>query len=469
MPIGVSSKQILLSLIAVLFVFNSNALGQLGLNQQRISEAQWSRGFHGFNMIAEGNDLERITIPQYQFAKPEEVLLIVMGDLTTMPVFVNDHFKNGGSVLLASDSKVLQRHAFFAGFRFDRLDRYPTEEADAFGGNQDCPVISTFLPHPIFTDVGEIATNRPGFVWATRKNSVGFFPESYRNRGPFIGANEKRNGARVVAIGDQSIFTNQMIFFRDNALFADQAIKWLKNDRAKKMLVIVNGSEYSHLGPSDVVIDLPPPTKEEVFEALKNLPASAMLDFANSVATVVEDEDMVNDFVHDTINKIPERSLSRFYIFVLFGIACLSFVAAFLFQGKLQRQTASQIAFKRSGQEQAEMKVVQARERQQAAHMLLDKFCMDLAGTRFSDWPSFPTGLDVDDDRESKNLFKSMTKMSVLYKSKPFVFWSRKKLGQLEKQVEQWRKYFDGRPDLLNTEVFRNHNFWANEHSPEHI
>lgn len=469
LPIGLSSKQILLSMFVVFFVFTSNVFAQLGLDKKRIAEAQWSRGFHGLNMIAEGNELERINIPLYQVSDPADVLLVVFGSFKNLRLDVNEHVRRGGAALLASDSTDDEKR--YAGFRFGKLNSYPTEESDAFGGMLDCPLVSDFQDHPIVEGVSKIATNRPGYIRANRQTLVGRLPSPYRDAGTssFVAANENRIGGRVVAVGDQSIFTNQMMMFRDNDLFTDQTIKWLKNDRATKMLILVNGAEYSPLDPSEVVIDLPPPTKEEVFTALKNLPPSAMLDFANSVATVVEDEDMVNDFVHDTMDKIPERSLNRFYIFLLFGVACLSFVVAFLFQGKLQRQTASQIAFKRSSQEQAELKVIQARERQQAAHMLLDKFCMDLAGTRFSDWPSFPTGLDVDDDRESKNLFKSMTKMSVLYKSRPFDFWSRKKLGQLEKQVGKWREYFDSRPELLNMEAFQNQNFWANYPPTEQI
>jgi hypothetical protein len=199
-------------------------------------------------------------------------------------------------------------------------------------------------------------------------------------------------------------------------------------------------------------------------DALENLPPSAMLDFANSVATVVEDEGMINDFIHDTVDKIPQRDLSRFFIFLMFGVACLTFVAAFLFQGKLQRQTASEVAFKQSGRERDELKVVQMRERQQAAHMLLDRFCVLQAGRRFGDWPSFPTGLRVESDRESKSIFESMTKTSVLYRSKQSSFWTRKRLANLEKTVQQWQTYFDSRPGLeVDAELVQSNDAWPTD------
>ena len=59
-------KHSLLILLITFFAFPSIALAQFGIEQQGISEAQWSRGFHGFNMIAEGNDLERISVEQFR-------------------------------------------------------------------------------------------------------------------------------------------------------------------------------------------------------------------------------------------------------------------------------------------------------------------------------------------------------------------------------------------------------------------
>ena len=450
----------LLSLLVALFVFPSATFGQFGLNQKSISTADWSRGFHGFNMLAEGNELERISIPQFQTANSADVLLVVIGNLENLPLNLANHINNGGTVLLASENT--EPNVSFAGFRFAQLSEYPTDDTDAFNEMRDCPIVSDFRPHPIVTGVDTIVTNRPGYLLARLNKVLARLPQSYRQigLGSFIAARESSNGSRAVAVADPSIFTNQMIIFGNNALFANQTFKWLKNDRLKKVLVLVDGNEYTAI-PSDVVVDMPAPSKDEVLDVLNDLPASAMLDFANSVATVVEDENMVNDFLRDSMEKIPQNDLNRFYIFLLFFFACLSFILAFLFQRKLQRETASDVAYKQSNQEQAEMKVIQSRERQEAAHILLDRFCMDLAGTRFSSWPSFPTGLNVDQDRQSKNLFKSMTKMSVLYKSKTASFWTRSQLAKLEKQVGVWRAYFKNRPEFVKPEDLQHNNVWV--------
>jgi len=466
LPPYISRRQSLLLMLVAFFVFPSVTMAQFGIDQERISEAQWRRGFHGFNMIAEGNGLERISVEQFHAAESTDVLLVVIGNLRNLPLHVTNHVNKGGAALLASDSSKPRRDVTFAGFSFEKMTSYPMNDPNAFDGMHDCPIVSDFRPHPVLAGVSEIVTNRPGFVGASRNSTLARLPSTYRGRtsGAFIAASENRNGGRAVVVGDQSIFTNQMILYGDNAIFANQAIKWLKNERPKKMLILVNGSEHSTLNPADVAIDLPPPSTEDVMDALENLPPTAILDFANSVATVVEDEDMINEFIHDTMDKIPERSISRFFIFLMFSVACFTFVAAFLFQGKLQRQTASEVVFKQSGQEQNEMKVIQMRERQQAAHMLLDRFCVFQAGRRFNDWPSFPTGLQVAADRDSQNIFESMRKTSILYRSKQSDFWTRKRLANLEKTVQQWQTYFNARPELVvDAEIVSSNSSWPSD------
>jgi len=455
----------LFCLLLAFLVFPSNVFAQLGLNQERMSKADWSRGFHGFNMIVENHNLERISLRQFHVSNPADVLLIVIGRLDNLPLHVTNHVDNGGAVLLASDSQVPYRDRSFAGVRFGKLIVFPTKDSDAFRGMYDCPVVSNFKSHPILSNIGELVTNRPGFIWANRRSTLATLPTNYgrHHSDAFIAASENRIGGRAVAVADQSIFTNQMILFGDNAVFANQTLKWLKNDRAKKMLILVDGTELSSITPSDVTIEMPAPSRDEVMDTLANLPPSAMLDFANSVATVVEDENMVNDLIHDSMDKVSDRTFNRFTVFLMFGVACLTFVAAFLCQRKLQSETASEVAFKGAQHSEAELDAIQSHERQQAAHFLLDKFCMDLANRRFSDWPSFPTGLNVDDDRKSKNLFKSMTKMSVLYKSKPFSFWTRKKLADLENTVSDWRTYFNGRSAPIDAEKIRSHDLWSSD------
>jgi hypothetical protein len=81
-----------------------------------------------------------------------------------------------------------------------------------------------------------------------------------------------------------------MLFKGDNLLLAENILTWLSDDfRRKNVLLVIQGRVVSPIDESDLEIQTPVPTREEVLAALKNLPADKMLEFANSVAAVSED------------------------------------------------------------------------------------------------------------------------------------------------------------------------------------
>jgi hypothetical protein len=233
-----------------------------------------------------------------------------------------------------------------------------------------------------------------------------------------------------------------MLIYRDNALFADQTMRWLKGKNRKYVIVFSDGKVYTQDDPADVVLEIPPPTSAEIADAIKSLPPSALLEFANSVMTVVEDDDLVNDYIHDELGKVQKQKYNRFLIFLMFAAMCLSFVFAFLFQRKLLRNTGSQVASDKSRRAMKQQKHIQARERQWAAHVLLDKMCVAIANRNYNDWPGFPLGMNFGNSRESQAIFKEMTKASNLYKSKSSGYWSRSRLRQLERDTIQWTTWF---------------------------
>ena len=49
--------------------------------------------------------------------------------------------------------------------------------------------------------------------------------------------------------------------------------------------------------PQSVAVQLPPPTREQVWNALQQLPPELLLEFGNEIATLVEDENLVNELM----------------------------------------------------------------------------------------------------------------------------------------------------------------------------
>ena len=418
--------------------------------QERLTESRWKRGFHGFNLICDAVGLTQITENEFEKFHPTDSVLVVLGDLNQVNG-MDRYLQRGGAVLAASD----QQGARTARLRVDgrggiefRFDvAYAAHNRDMYRGMSDCPVIRDIRDHPALDGVQTIVSNRPGMLRAERTATIAFLPP-LRNSPPpngFIASVENRAGGRLLAVADQSIFTNQMIAYEDNDLFTYQSLLWLKGKNREHVLVICNGKVQPRLDLSDIELSIPPPSSEEVLDALKNLPPSALLDFGNSVAAEIEDQNMVNEFIHQTVAEIPEVVMNRFFIFLFFGLICLSFVIGFVWQKKLLRQTASVVASQRNRRESKQRKSQESNERQWAAGVLLDSICIEVADRRYNDWPEFPLGLGLEDDPESKFIFRSMTKASNHFKSKPRSYWNRTRLRELEQELFAWREFFHRR------------------------
>lgn len=426
--------------------------------QERLSESQWKRGFQGLVLISDAAGLKQVSLPQFNRLPAKSTVMVVLGDWNRAPA-IESMLARGGSVLAASDQIDASTAQLPGRIRcqFDSNAR-ASNESDAFAGMADCPIVRDLRPHPALDGIRAIATNRPG-VLSAGMSTIAYLPplETSSVANGFIAAVESESGGRLLAVADQSIFTNQMIAYKDNDLFAYQALKWLKANHCENVLFVVNGEPLATLDPTDVELAIPPPSRKEVMDALGNLPPSAVLDFANSVASVIEDENMVNEFIQENMDKVSPVQFNRFLLFLFFGMICLTCLVAFIWQKKLMRQTATVIATQRSSRERKDRKSHEQFERQWAAGVLLDSICMELADRRYNDWPGFPIGLDWEEDDESKQIFDSMTQSSNLYKTKSASYWTRKRLLDLEQEVLGWRAYFHRRmtqaDDVVGEEV----------------
>lgn len=434
-------------LIGCLLAF-SVALPGIVQAQEKLTESQWKRGLHGFNLICDAAGLTQVSKSEFKALPTKEKVLVIFGDLN-LGLDIDQFLEAGGAVLAASDQQGVKSFSLRAGglVRFTGSKVRASFRQDMLDSMSDCPIIRDVRQHPALDSVETIVANRPGILITPRKSTIAFLPPilNQRSSNAFIASVENSAGGRLMAVADQSIFTNQMIADEDNDLFAYQTMLWLKDENRKHFLVISDGWVQPRLDPADVELSIPPPSREEVLDALKNLPPSAMLRFGNSVATVVEDQNMVNEFIHDNMDQMSDVRMNRLLIFLFFGLICLACVAAFVLQKKLLRQTASVVASQRNRRERKRRKSQEAHERQWAAGVLLDSICIELADRRYNDWPGFPQGLGLENDTKSRLIFRSMAKASNLFKSKPKSYWDRKRLRELDQDLFAWREFFQKR------------------------
>lgn len=426
---------------------------------------EWKRGYHGLNLICSGLGLEHQTWEQWKSTKPSESVLVVLGRPARNQNVVS-YLNRGGRVLYATDQseKTLRRY----GFDFAGREAVVLNPRDGFEGHTDCPVVQTFdFEHPVLKDVERLVTNRPGYlVFHSRPRNVryrklaslplmrspGRAVNIINNQELLVMASfENSVDGKMLCIADQSVFSNQMLLHGQNALFSKQAIEWLKEDR-KFVHVVADGVDQFPVNLANLDVEMPPPTREEVIEALENLPPSMLLEFANEIATIVEDEDMFNEFANAITERINPKAMNRFLIFLSFAMACLFAMLVFATQRRYAHQTASGIATEKFRLKKKSDKRQEFVERQMAVEALMDSFCLEASNRRYRTWTNFPEDLGLEDDERNnprvEAMLKSMAETNVLYKSKPAKYWTRYRLLGLEHEVNHWRGYFGIEPTV---------------------
>jgi len=432
------------------------------LSKLGISERQWKRGFHGFNVICMGVDLRHETLHRWRRTPADQTVLVMMGELHSSSlrnqIDLDFYLENGGSVLIASDyqnHKILRRQ----GIQFAASGLVAENREDFFGGQySDCPVVTNVqLPIPVLGGIDALVTNRPGVIRTfanTPWKRLAYLPPMVGSSGPnvFSLGGENAAGGKLICFSDQSMFSNQMLMHGDNARAAKQAMEWLKGQNRKRVLVIADGIVQTAVDPADLNVELPQPTREEVVDAIKDLPPSAMLEFGNAVLGVVEDENMINEFVNAQMDRVHQQKINRFFMFLVFAMACVFAVFTYAWQKKLRRRTISDIANMKAEEKkktEKRFKKMEASnsklyfERQMAVLAMLDSLSLDYASRRFEDLPNFPEGFELGADEHGVAIASAMKIVGADYRNQPRSYWTEKRLLFVEAAVNHWRTYLE--------------------------
>ena len=168
-----ASRQLLVLLLLLIVVSPAALTAQESedrfASKLKISETQWKRGFHGFNVICMGVDLDHHTLRRFRLTRPDQTVLVMLGDLRTgslarNPIDLDSYLKKGGSVLIASDSKNADIGGL--GFQIEGSGPVAQNPEDFFEGEyNDCPLVTNIqLPIPLLQGIDSLVTNRPGVI-----------------------------------------------------------------------------------------------------------------------------------------------------------------------------------------------------------------------------------------------------------------------------------------------------------------
>lgn len=318
-----------------------------------------------------------------------------------------------------------------------------------FYSTRDCPIVRPESTHEVFLGVDSLICNTPGYLTQYPSQSIAdkqLYPATKTRRRStrrtFSALAEAPSKRMWVA--DPMLFTNQMIFKADGLRFADNTVRWLSDDyRRKKILLMVEGNVQAAVDPNDLEILAPIPTHGEVIEALQKLPRKEILKFANSVVQVSEDENILNDMAHKYTDGLQDGQVLRLIIFAIF-IGCLAFgMVTYFWQRRVLRRTSSVTTGRRQQNLSKREGSSEASERQAAASLLLNSFCLEVAERRLADWPEFPTPIVSQDNRSGSPAVQATNEMADAYwklRTKPKTYWTKQTLLELEQATNHWRQ-----------------------------
>lgn len=268
----------------------------------------WQMGFDLFQLLLEQkgviaeNDQGRALTGNAQ-----QKVVVVLGNVNGIPNWnwmrVRNFVQAGGVVLVATDqSSHLQGIA--------RIEAGPLQVADdsAYQGFSDCPIVNRFPGRQSITaGVEEIVANRAGWIQGLSRRSewmtVAEFPESTRtHRNRFAGSvplismkRPNRNGGKIIVMSDHSILLNGMLTHGDNARLVMNIADELCDAGRRELYLIIDGQVASAKLPHELppirLEDVPPLTLED----FADMPRGQLLNFANTLLTELEDENVHNE------------------------------------------------------------------------------------------------------------------------------------------------------------------------------
>ena len=167
-----------------------------------------------------------------QLDEPSNTLVILLGEAPRDIQIDQLIIKFNASVLIASDHPSMKR--WFDHYQVEYV-KGPilVQPKDGFDQATDCPKVRGAIDHPVFENVGRVALNRAaGFTWVDSRTLAPFQDQDGKTYGWLAERKSGPFGPRVMLLSDHSLFINLMMSELDNALFAENLLRYFGVENA---------------------------------------------------------------------------------------------------------------------------------------------------------------------------------------------------------------------------------------------
>jgi len=359
-----------LFVIGGLLLLIPRAVGQPVVNSSDLADsATWDFDFDLFYWMLESQGLQSRN-DSFDSSSPErwdrlfndasESVVVLTGDVRRVVHWSTFHkfMAQGGVILLATNEPI----SVYGFFRVDYGPALVLDRSQSWQGYTDCLMVTDIQPSVSWMeDVSTIVTNRSGWI-ARLEGSLDYVwspfawlpfdlepQESSGQPLAAMAANRDRSPGRLIVLADGSPLSNGMLWHGDNLRLLINTVQELTRDNRTEFAFLHNGqpmsggiteqmlqqaaSQFPVPDPADVSIealaDIPP-------EALADLPPEMLLEIGNTVATSIEDSNILNELITDRPRQLPQRFYRRAILFVVCAIA----LAVFVLRGWLNEHSA---------------------------------------------------------------------------------------------------------------------------------
>jgi hypothetical protein len=271
-------------------------------------DSDWHFRFELFQMLLEEQGTKTVSSVESALAVPSQSVVVMIGDLsgTSREEWLRllRFVAQGGRVLLASDRKCI----------VDGIGQFhsgpvtATRSADRYQGYADCLRIQNRgSKHPLSVGVDELVTNRAGWFTPQPGGSLSWEVAAVlpANCQPILGRSQPlvsvgrispEDSGVVVVVSDQSIFSNNMLWHGDNAVFSIRVSELLTEGDRDRLAFLTDGVIQPGYRQSLQEAQTPdiPPVKPPIPEQLPEPELETILRVANTVIRKVEDSNVLN-------------------------------------------------------------------------------------------------------------------------------------------------------------------------------
>lgn len=200
-------------------------------NDYDSASSDWN-GLSAFVSLARGDGMDVRIAEELDWGAvmSTDIVAIIAPSRSVDPGRLERFITSGGSLLLADDFGVSAEALARVGLV--RADYTPTPGQTVW---RDRPFAPMATPLGAWADGAPVVTNHPStFARPERHATILAFAD-----GTAVATAAELGDGRLVAIADSSVFINRMMEFVGNVQFTVTSLRWLRNQRASRLLLVI--------------------------------------------------------------------------------------------------------------------------------------------------------------------------------------------------------------------------------------